>query len=594
MAPASRAGKTASLDDTLTVITRLVKERWREYAGRYAIAFVFMALVAATTALSAWIMKDVVNRIFVERNQFALTWVPVAIIVIFVGKGAATYLQEVILSRIGNSIVADAQKRMYEHLLGMDFAFYQIHQSNDLTTRITLGAAAARDMLNVVALSLGRDLFTLIGLIVVMVSMNPLLAGIALLAGPIAAIGLRQMVRLVQKAARGEVTSQTTIVGVMRETSQGLRIVKSFQLERPLKAKMFAAIDNVEKMNNRIGRTRATVNPLIETLGGIAIAMVVAYAGWRTMSYAEAPGELFAFITALLLAADPARRLSKMQIALGTSAIGVRRMFEILDTPAREYLTDGKQVLSVTDGDIRFEHVTFGYEPGETVLDDFTLQVPAGGVTALVGPSGGGKSTVYNLLQRFWDPREGRIVIDGQPITDVTLASLRNNIALVSQDVFLFEGTIRENIAAGRTEPTAEQIEHAARLANAHDFIQAFPKGYDTMVGELGSMLSGGQRQRISIARAFLKDAPILLLDEPTSALDSESERAIQSALATLSKGRTALVIAHRLSTIVHADLIAVIEGGRIVETGTHHELLAKDKAYAKLHVGQSGSSIVS
>ena len=578
------AADAANLETTLALIKRLVREHWREYAPRYVVAFLFMALVAGTTALSAWIMKDVVNRIFVERSQTALTWVPLAIIAIFCIKGIATYLQEVSLARIGNSIIADAQKRIYTHLLDMDAAFFQRHNSNDLMVRISHGTSAARDMLNLLALSFGRDLLTLISLIGVMIAMNPVLTAIALLVGPLGAIGLRKMVRLVRKAASSEVHSLSSIIGIVRETSQGLRVVKSFQLEPVLQRKMFGAIEAVERLGNRIAHTQATVNPMIETLGGLSIAMVVSYAGWRTMSYSEAPGEMFAFIASLLLAADPARRLSKVQLNLATSAVGVRMMFDLLDLPAQESSTAARPSLKIGEGRITFDKVSFGYTPGLEVIRDVSFEAEPGNITALVGPSGGGKSTIFNLLLGFWVPSSGEIRIDGQPITAVSLHSLRSKIALVSQDVFMFDGTIAENIAAGRDDLTIDDVKRAARLAHADAFIEAFPLKYDTPVGELGGQLSGGQRQRISIARAFLRDAPILLLDEPTSALDSVSESAIQEALVELSRNRTTLVIAHRLSTIVNAHAIAVLDHGVLIEQGTHHELKSVDGAYARLH----------
>ncbi|MGI9478471.1 MAG: ABC transporter ATP-binding protein [Hyphomicrobiaceae bacterium] len=578
-----------SLDSTIAVISRLVRENWRAYWPRYALAFVFMAIVAGTTALSAWIMKDVINRIFVDRSESALFWVPLTIIVIFVGKGLATYFQEVILSRIGNSIVASMQKRMYNHMLLMGSDFYQELPSGDLTMRITYAANAARDMLNLVAVSLGRDLMTLISLVCVMFAMNPVLAGIALLVGPFAAIGLRKMVKRVQKAARSEVTSLAAIIGTMRETSQGIRIVKSFQLEPVMSRKMFGAVEAVERLSNRIARTQAGVNPLIETLGGFAIALVVTYAGWQTLRSASAPGEFFAFITSLLLAADPARRLSKMQLSLATQAILVRMMFQTLDRPPTDDPKPGETDLIVKQGAVRLEDVHFAYNEDTGVLNGMTFEAPPGKVTALVGPSGGGKTTVFNLLMRFWEPADGKIYIDNQPIETASLLSLRNQIAYVSQDVFLFEGSVRENITIGRDDLDDEKIQHAAKLANAHDFIMTLPQQYDTPVGELGSQISGGQRQRISIARAFLKDAPIVLLDEPTSALDSESEQLIQAALATLTRGRTTLVIAHRLSTILHADVIHVIESGRVLESGSHAQLLKNEGLYNRLFEIQFG-----
>jgi ATP-binding cassette subfamily B protein len=331
-------------------------------------------------------------------------------------------------------------------------------------------------------------------------------------------------------------------------------------------------------------RTQARVNPMIETLGGFAVAMVVMYAGWRNIQHADAPGQFFAFITALLLASDPARRLSRVQLQLATQAQSVRMLYDLLDTPVTELDEPGKPALVVSSGAVTLRDVTFAYQPGTPVLDDFNLDVSAGKTTALVGTSGGGKTTVFNLLLRFWQPEAGTIAIDGQPIDSVGLVSLRRNIALVSQDAFLFEGTVRDNIRAGMEHATEAEIEAAAKAAHADDFIRKLSRGYDTPVGELGNQISGGQRQRLSIARAFLKNAPIVLLDEATSALDSETEQQIQLAIDRLTAGRTTIVIAHRLSTVLGADRINVIDGGRCVESGTHGELIGRDGIYARLY----------
>ena len=314
------------------------------------------------------------------------------------------------------------------------------------------------------------------------------------------------------------------------------------------------------------------------------IALVILYAGWRNFSAGDTPGQFFAFIAALLMASDPLRRLSRMQLQLTAAAVGAKMMYDLLDTPVSEKDAPGAADLKVEGGEVRFDKVGFAYKPDTPVLTDLSFLAPAGRTTALVGTSGGGKTTIFNLLQGFWVPERGTIAIDGQPVSSLTLASLRRQIALVSQDVFLFDGTIRDNIKAGRQDASEEEIVAAARAAHADDFIRSLPGGYDTAVGELGSQVSGGQRQRITLARAFLKDAPIILLDEPTSALDSETELVIQHALADLTKGRTTLVIAHRLATILRADLIHVVELGRVIESGTHAELLRAGGAYARLY----------
>ncbi len=577
---------------TLSLLKRLAGDHARTYAPRYAVALVLMAFVAGCTSMSAWFMKYVIDDIFVKNDHAALVWIPIAIATIFILKGFAAYFQEVWLSRIGNRLVADIQWQTYDHVLKMDVAFFQKYTSSDLITRLTQQASAARDMLNMLALGLGRDVLTIVGLVFVMVSQDPIMAGICLTVGPFVVLGLKRLMKRSRKAATSQFHSTTDIVGTVRETSQGVRIVKSFQLEGVLRQRMQTALKAVERLSNKIVRVQALVNPLIETAGGLAVAAVVLYAGWRSMSHGQTPGQFFAFITALLMTADPARRLSRLQLRLATAAIGVRMMYELVDTPPAEVDHGAPEDLVVSRGEIRLEGVNFGYAPGMQVLDDLSLVAPAGKTTALVGLSGTGKTTVFNLVQRFWAPQAGSIRIDGQRIDEHALASVRKQVALVSQDVFLFEGTIGENIRAGYGNASEADIIAAARSAHADAFIRAMPQGYDTPVGELGSQLSGGQRQRIALARAFLKSAPIILLDEPTSALDSETEQIIQSALAELTRGRTTIVIAHRLATVASADVIHVLDQGRLIETGTHRDLIQRGGLYARLYRIQFAESI--
>jgi ATP-binding cassette subfamily B protein len=569
---------------TLGLLARIVRENGRTYLPRYAVAFVFMFIFAWATALTAWMMKDVINRIFVDHEAAALAWVPAAILAIFTVKGLASYLQEVVLTRVGNRFIAETQKRMFDHMLRMDMGFYQARPSNDLIMLITQSANAARDMLHIIAVSLGRDAMTLAGLVVVMVTQDPIMSGICLLGGPFMALAIKKLSRRIRKVMESQYHSQSTIIGVMRETAQGIRIIKAFQLEGLQRERMQQGIDAVRRMGNKIVAAQAGMNGLVEVLAGLVIGLVVLYAGWRNLSAGDTPGQFFAFIAALLMASDPLRRLSRLQLQLTASAVGVQMMYDLLDKPASETAASGEADLVVQGGEVRFESVIFSYNPGTPVLTDLDLVAPAGRMTALVGASGGGKTTVFNLLQGFWVPERGTISIDGQPIAGVSLDSLRRRIALVSQDVFLFDGTIRDNIKAGRRDAHDEEVVAAARAAHADEFIRSLPSGYDTSVGELGAQVSGGQRQRITLARAFLKNAPIILLDEPTSALDSETEIVIQRALAELTKGRTTLVIAHRLATVLQADLIHVIEEGRVVESGSHAELLRAKGVYAKLY----------
>ncbi|WP_045835831.1 ABC transporter ATP-binding protein [Hyphomicrobium sp. 99] len=568
---------------TIDLLKRLMKENGREYAPQYALVIVCMLLVAGMTSLSAYVLKYVIDTIFVHQDRAALVGITVGIVAIFVAKGFAAYFSEVVLGTIGNRLVAQTQKRMFEHMLKVDIAFFQQYTSSDLVTKMSYNANAVRDMLNMVSLNLGRDLFTIIGLVTTMIVLDPILSAIALIGGPVAALSSRKMVERIKKATKSEVHSLGGIIQITREVSQGAQVVKSFQLENKMRRRMFDAIEAVQRISNKMLAIGAGVNPLMETIGGCAVAAVVFYAGWRNLYHGESPGQFFAFITALLMCADPARRISRVQLQLATAAVGVRMMYELIDTPAREDEPPGKPELQIADGQIVLRDVSFRYQPNKPVINGMNFTVPAGKVTALVGHSGGGKSTVFALLQRLREPDAGVIMIDGQTIADVSLVSLRHNISVVGQDSFLFEGSIIENIRAGLESASDEKCIEAAKAASAHEFIMSLPRGYESQVGELGGQVSGGQRQRIALARAYLKNAPIILLDEPTSALDSETEDAIQRELRNLTKGKTTLVIAHRLSTILHADLIHVIEAGRVIESGTHDQLIASGGAYNRL-----------
>lgn len=569
--------------ETIDLLKRLARDYGREYAPQYGVAILTMMIVAGTTALSAYVMKYVIDTIFVHQNRAALLGITAGIVAIFVVKGIAAYVSEVLVGTIGNRLVAQTQRRMFNHLLKVDVAFFQNFSSSNLVTRLSHNASATRDVLNMISMSFGRDLFTIIGLVGTMIFLDPIMTVIALIGGPIIAVASRKLRQRVQKAAKSEVDSISGIIKATRELSQGTQVVKSFQLENRMRTRAMNAIAAVERLNNKMLRIRATVNPMMETTGGFAVAGVVLYAGWRNLYYGDTPGQFFAFITALLMCADPARRLSRVHLQLASAVIGVRMMYELLDTPAKEEEPPGTPELEVTRGEIEFHDVTFSYLPKKPVINGLNLKAPAGKTTALVGLSGGGKTTIFALLQRFREPENGYITIDGQDISSKSLVSVRRNISTVGQDAFLFEGTIIDNIRTGLEDASDEMCVEAARAANADEFIASLPHKYESQVGELGTQVSGGQRQRLALARAFLKNAPIILLDEPTSALDSQTEEIIQRELKQLTRDKTTLVIAHRLSTILHADLIHVIDAGRVIESGTHDELLAQGGAYSRL-----------
>jgi ATP-binding cassette subfamily B protein len=395
---------------------------------------------------------------------------------------------------------------------------------------------------------------------------------------------LRKMVRRIRNISRVQFTGGARILETLQETLQGMRIVKAFTLEDTLRARFDKNVAEVEHEANKWARVANRTSPLMETLGGVAIAAAILYGGYRVIAWGATPGELFSFITAFLLANEPAKRLARLNIELHSHLVGVRVLFEIIDSPASEPKDDHKPALNISEARVEFADVGFAYRPGEPVLRGMSFVADPGRMTALVGASGGGKSTVLNLILRLYEINSGRIAIDGQDIATVSRRSLREGIAYVGQDVFLFRSTIRDNIGFGHPGADEASIVAAAKAAHAHDFIMEFPSGYDTQVGEHGLQLSGGQRQRVAIARALIKNAPIILLDEATAALDSESERYVQEALAELCKGRTTLVIAHRLSTITHADKILVIENGVVAESGRHEELLRKGGRYASFY----------
>ena len=569
----------------LRLIRRVIEENGRLFLRQYAIAITALILVAGTTAFLAWIMRSVIDDIFVAQNRAAIVSLPIIVFLTFAVRGVASYTQGVILARIGNNIVARYQRRLFAHLTELSVDFFGENRSAHLAARINQNVSGIRDTLNLVITSIARDLLSLVFLIFVMIYQDPLLSLIALLAGPPIALMIGGLARKLRVATRQSIDLNARVLGSMQEAAQGITVVKAFTMEKPLRDRIEGLILGAEERSNRIAAITERTTPVTECVAGLAIAGVIAYSGYRAIAYGYSPGGMFAFITALLLAYDPARRLAKLQVQLERALVNASMIYEILDLKPRQSDPEGAPALTIDNGEVAFENVSFAYHKGEPVLREVSFVAPAGRTTALIGASGGGKSTVISLLQRFYDVDAGRILVDGQDIRDVTKRSLRSRIAYVPQSPYLFEGTIRDNIRLGRPDATDAEIEEAARLAQAEEFIVTQRQGYDTPLGENGVSLSGGQRQRLSIARALVRDAPILLLDEATSALDNRSEQLVQAALDTAMKGRTVLVVAHRLSTIVGADQILVVDKGAIVERGTHAELVQRqDGLYARFY----------
>lgn len=577
------------------ILRRIIAENGRDHIGGYAFAISCLVVVAATTGFTAWIMEAVVNEAFANRRADIVLLICGAIFVAFVLRGLATYGQAVALSKIGNNIVARYQRRLYAHVMALSVGYFHEHRSAQLSAKISQNVSGIRDVLNMTVTSIARDLLTLIGLIGVMFSKDWLLSLIVFLVAPPLLLGLRYVSKRLRAATREAVEVNSRVLGAMQETIQGISIVKAFTMENELRRKVEGIIDRAENRANRIARLSERTAPMTETFAGLAISSVLAYAAFRTIYGNVPPGAFFAFVAALLMAYDPARRLARLQVSLERAAVNARMIYEILDTVPHQRDRPDATELKLRDATVELKDVHFGYGSGDEILKGVSFRAEGGKTTALVGPSGAGKSTIISLIPRFYDPRSGQILIDGQNIATVTKKSLRNGLAYVSQQPYLFEGSIRDNIRYGRPDATDAEIEEAARLAYAHEFILAQPQGYDTPVGEHGVTLSGGQRQRLSIARALVRNAPILLLDEATSALDTESEAAVQKALDQAMSGRTVIVIAHRLSTIVNADKIVVMKDGLVVEEGTHEELARRpDGLYARLHNLQGHSPDVS
>ncbi len=559
----------------------------------YIVATIAMVLVAGTTAAVAWIMRDVVDSLFETDNASQVMSVSIAVFVIFLVKGVATYVQVVALTRAGNRIVSSQQIKLYDKLLRQGVSFFNLTESSNLLMRVTQSAQAARQVIEVIVTTAVRDTLSLVGLLAVMFYQQPLLSLFTLVIGPLAIWGVRTLLRKVREIADMEMQSLGGIMQVIQETSGGIRVIKSFGLEERMANRMHDSVKKVEKRRNKLARLQAATSPLMDILAGFAIASVIGLSAANIFgSGGSTPGELMSFVTALMMAYEPAKRLSRVRVKLEIGLRRVKMLFKLLDHP--ETLAEGENPQSLPSGprEIKFDNVTFGYRSSEPIIKDLSLTFEAGKTTALVGLSGGGKSTILNLALRLYDPQSGQVTIDGQDVKYASFKSLRANTSFVGQETFLFSASIADNIRLGREGASREEVIEAAKAANAYDFITNLENGFDTLVGENGAFLSGGQKQRLAIARALLRDSPILLLDEPTSALDSKSEHLVQEAFQRLTAGRTTIIVAHRLSTILHADQIVVIEAGEVVEKGSAKELLENDGAFRALYDHQYSNAV--
>jgi subfamily B ATP-binding cassette protein MsbA len=573
--------------DTAPLMRRLMVEFLRPHLGKMLLAFLAMGIVAASTAANAWMMQPLLDKVFVQRNESLLLVIPLAVIGLAFVKGFSGYAQQVLMTTIGQRIVADIQLKLFARLMRADLAYFHANATGTLISRFTNDAGLLRGCATNVLAGIGKEAVTAAFLVALMFYQDWVLALISFVSFPIAFQPLRRIARRMRRVSANTQAELGQFMTLLNQTFQGARHVKAYGMEAYEMTRANAVIESIFRLVERSQRIRAVSSPLMETLGGVAVALVILYGGHQVFSGVRTPGAFFSFVTALLLAYQPMKTLAGLNVNLQEGLAAAQRLFTVLDVEPEIRDRDNATTLAISGGAVRFDAVRFSYGNDLDALKGVTLDIPAGKSVALVGASGAGKSTIMNLIPRFYEVSDGAVTIDGQDIRDVTLASLRAAIGLVSQEVSLFDDTVRANIAYGKFGASDAEIETAAKAAAADDFIRALPQGYDTMVGEHGVKLSGGQRQRLSIARAMLKNAPILLLDEATSSLDTESERQVQTALNTLMRGRTTLVIAHRLSTVIEADIIYVVADGRIVERGSHAELLRRDGAYARLYALQ-------
>lgn len=570
---------------TWSMIKRLAGTYLMPYRARVALALFFMAISAAMIASFAKLIEPVLDNVLVEGREDLIVPMAFAVFIVFVINGISTYLHTVLLNLVGQSIVADIQRDLFSRFMGLDLAFFQEHPSGQLMARMISDVNAVRTSVSESLTGMGKSFLTLVLLTALMFSQDWKLALIAFCIFPPAAwfvVHLGKRLRKVSGSIQMEVGNLSTYLS---EVFQGIRQVKAYGMEAHEGERAGEAIRRVRRMIFKSVRIGNLSTPVNEALVGGALMGVIIYGGYQVAAGDLTVGGLMSFIAAFALAYEPLKRLAKLNNALQMGLGAGERVIDMLDRQAQITDRPGAVALQVKKPAITFDSVSFHYGAGEDqALDGVSFEIPAGKATALVGPSGGGKSTVMNLIPRFYDVTGGRILFDDADIRDVTLESLRRHIALVSQDITIFDDTVRANIAYGQPDASESEIMEAAKAAAADEFIQDLTNGYDTKLGEHGQKLSGGQRQRIAIARAILRDAPVLLLDEATSALDNESERLIQESLTRLQQGRTTLVIAHRLSTVQDADQIIVLNRGKVEERGTHETLLKQQGLYAYMH----------
>ena len=576
---------------TSVLVRRLVGGYLKPYRYRLGAAIICMILAATAQPALAWLMEPIVSDIFLARDETMLVPIALAVVAVMVGGGFANFGQAVLMNWVGLRIVADLQRQVFAHVIDLDLAYFQRTPTGRLIANLTNDANLVRQATSQTLTGMVKETLTVIFLVALMFYQDWGLALIVFFVFPLAYWPISRLGRRMRKVVVNTQAEIGEFSSLINETFQGARHVKAYGMERYETVRAWSVIERLFRLYMKTAMTRGILSPIMEALGGVAIALVIFYGGRQVIGGAMEAGAFFTFVTALAFAYRPLKSVANLNTVLQEGLAAAQRVFTVLDETPKIVERADAVPLVIAEGAIRFDAVDFSYGEDVAAIADVTLDVSGGQTVALVGPSGAGKSTLLNLIARFFDVDAGQVMIDGQDVRNVTLESLRNGLALVSQEITLFNDTVRANIAYGAPDGDADdaEIKRVAQAAAADDFIRELPLGYDTVVGERGVKLSGGQRQRIAIARAMLKDAPILLLDEATASLDTESERQVQAALDRLKTGRTTIVIAHRLSTVRNAELIYVIDGGSVTEQGRHEDLYAAGGTYTRLYDLQFG-----
>ena len=567
------------------ILNRLFRDSIRPYALKLFSSLFFMVIIALSTGATAWLLDPAIDMIFLDKDESMLLLIPIAIILTLFIKSIATYIQIVLLNGVAQNIIADTQIKLFRKIINADLAWLHKIHSAKIISNFLYDVSLLQDSVSSSLANGLKDILTLICLLGVMYYQDWQLATISIIAFPLVGVLTRRLGKRIKKASTETQEETGVLASILSENLDGTRIVKAYQQENQEIKKLSKSVyRRMQKMLKGIN-TRGAASPFAEFLAGFGIAGALYYAGLRGLHGELALNEFVSFLGAMMLAFQPLRRLAQINATLQEGFAAAIRVFGLLDQKSLINEVPKASNLAINLSDITFENVTLSYE-GQSIsaLKEINIQIPHGKTTALVGPSGSGKSSILNLIPRFYDPDSGSVKIDNQDIKELTIASVRSSMALVSQEPILFDTSIQENILYGKPDATEKEVIEASKAAAAHEFISKLPKGYDTIVGEKGYSLSGGQKQRVSIARAFLKDAPILLLDEATSSLDTESESLVQNAISSLMENRTTLVIAHRLSTIINSKKIIVLENGTVKETGTHEELIKSKGIYKKLY----------